>query len=163
MIIAIALAFGLVALTFLFHYRALLWLGSKATRFGFSTQAQVLFIVVTLFLVHIAEIGMYAITYGVSVSLLGLGVFEGPLVTDAMSYLYYSGVIYTTLGLGDIEPQGHIRFITAMQALNGFLLITWSASFTFLAMGRLWPWEKQCVQSSQYVDSRLVTDRGEKK
>lgn len=163
MIIAILLAFGLVALTFLFHYRALLWLGSKATRFGFSTQAQVLFIVVTLFLVHIAEIGMYAITYGVSVSMLGLGVFEGALVTDAMSYLYYSGVIYTTLGLGDIEPQGHIRFITAMEALNGFLLITWSASFTFLAMGRLWPWANQCSQSNQYVDSTLVNDRGERK
>ena len=163
MIIAIALAFGLVALTFLFHYRALLWLGLRATRFGISTQAKVLFIVVTLFLVHIAEIGMYAITYGFSVSVLELGVFQGALVTDAMSYLYYSGVIYTTLGLGDIEPQGHIRFITAMEALNGFLLITWSASFTFLAMGRLWPWEKQCDQSSQYVDSTLTTDRGERK
>ncbi len=71
----------------------------------------------TLLLVHIAEIGKYAITYGVSVSILEIGVFEGALVTGAMSYLYYSGVIYTTLGLGDIEPQGHIRFITAMEAL----------------------------------------------
>ena len=163
MTLAILLAFGLVALTFLFHYRALLWLGSKTTRFGISTQAKVLFIVVTLFLVHIAEIGMYAITYGVSVSVLELGVFEGALVTDAMSYVYYSGVIYTTLGLGDIEPQGHIRFITAMEALNGFLLITWSASFTFLAMGRLWPWEVQCDQSSQYVDSTLLIEKGERK
>jgi hypothetical protein len=81
------------------------------------------------------------------VSLLGLGTFEGAVVTDAMSYLYYSGVIYTTLGLGDIEPQGHIRIIAAMEALNGFLLITWSASFTFLAMGRLWPRDNQCGQS----------------
>ena len=118
MTIAILLAFLLVSLTFLFHYRVLLWLGSKTPRFGLSTQAQVLVIVVTLFLVHIAEIGMYAITYGVSVSVLGLGVFEGEVVTDAMSYLYYSGVIYTTLGLGDIEPQGHIRFITAIDPLG---------------------------------------------
>ena len=29
--------------------------------------------------------------------------------------------------------------------LNGFLLITWSASFTFLAMGRLWPWDNSCT------------------
>tara|TARA_A100001391_G_C5002044_1_gene261035 strand:- start:825 stop:959 length:135 start_codon:yes stop_codon:yes gene_type:complete len=34
-----------------------------------------------------------------------------------------------------------------MEALNGFFLITWSASFTFLAMGRLWPWNNQCGQS----------------
>ena len=163
MITAVLLTFGLVSLTFLFHYRALIWLGSRAPRFGFSRQAQVLVIVVTLFLVHIAEIGIYAITYGISVSFLKLGIFEGAAVTDAMSYLYYSGVIYTTLGLGDIEPQGHIRFITAVEALNGFLLITWSASFTFLAMGRLWPWENQCVQSNQYVDSTLVNDSGREK
>jgi len=44
---------------------------------------------------------------------------------------------------------GHIRFITAVEALNGFLLITWSASFTFLAMGRLWPWEIGCGNSNK--------------
>lgn len=147
MILAILLAFALVAATFLLHYRTLLWLGHHTSNFGVERQTQVLFIVVALFFAHIAEIGIYAITYGVSVSYLDLGVFQGSLVNDAMSYLYYSGVIYTTLGLGDIEPQGHIRFITAMEALNGFLLITWSASFTFLAMGRLWPWDAQCGQT----------------
>ncbi|MCX2982702.1 two pore domain potassium channel family protein [Halieaceae bacterium IMCC14734] len=162
MIAAMLLAFGLVSLTFLFHYRVLLWLGSRGPRLGLSTQALVLVIVVTLFLVHIAEIGIYAFTYGMSVSFLDLGVFEGAAVTDAMSFLYYSGVIYTTLGLGDIEPQGHIRFITAMEALSGFLLITWSASFTFLAMGRLWPWENHCATSIQHVDVTLVTEKGEK-
>ena len=159
MIIAFLLSFGIVAFKFLFHFMSLLWLGSKATRFGLSAQAQVLVIVVILFLVHIAEIGIYAITYGISVSALELGVFSGALVTDAMSYLYYSGVIYTTLGLGDIEPQGHIRFITAVEALNGFMLITWSASFTFLAMGRLWPWENQCGKPSRHVNSTILTER----
>lgn len=156
MSVAIMLAFALVAVTFLLHYRTLLWLGSRSHSFGLSTQAQVLVIVVTLFLVHIIEIGIYAITYGFSVSLLGLGAFKGAVVTDAMSYLYYSGVIYTTLGLGDIQPQGHIRFITALEALNGFLLITWSASFTFLAMGRLWPWDNQCGQSLMGESSQTV-------
>lgn len=114
MSVAIMLAFTFVAVTFLLHYRALLWLGSRTPHFGLSTQAQVLAILVVLFLVHLVEIGLYAITYGLSVSLLGLGEFQGAVTSDAMSYLYYSGVIYTTLGLGDIQPQGHIRFITAM-------------------------------------------------
>ena len=104
MSVAIMLAFTLVAVTFLLHYRTLLWMGSRTPHFGLSTQAQVLVIVVALFLVHIVEIGIYAITYGLPVSLLGLGNFEGAVVTDAMSYLYYSGVVYTTLGLGEIEP-----------------------------------------------------------
>ena len=142
MTLAIVLAFGLVAATFTFHYQVLLWLGANTPKLNLRTQMQVLVIVVVLFLAHIIEIGFYAMTYSWSVSSLDLGVFQGAPVGDAMSYLYYSGVIYTTLGLGDIQPEGHIRFITAMEALNGFLLITWSASFTFLAMGRLWPWEK---------------------
>ena len=87
--VAIMLAFMLVVATFLVHYRTLLWLGSRAPRFGLSTQAQVLVIVVILFLVHIVEIGMYAITYDFSVSLFGLGAFEGAVVTDAMSYLLF--------------------------------------------------------------------------
>lgn len=145
MIFAIVLAFSLVAVTFTFHYRVLLWLGLNTPKMNLPTQTQVLVIIVVLFLTHIVEIGFYAITYSWSVSSLKLGMFQGAPVGDAMSYLYYSGVIYTTLGLGDILPEGHIRFITAMEALNGFLLITWSASFTFLAMGRLWPWDNSCT------------------
>lgn len=141
MILAIVLAFSLVAATFAFHYRVLLWLGANTHKYNLERQTQVLVIVIALFLAHIIEIGFYALVYNGSVSLLDLGVFEGAPVGNTMNYLYYSGVIYTTLGLGDIQPLGHIRFITAVEALNGFLLITWSASFTFLAMGRLWPWD----------------------
>jgi len=147
MILAIVLAFGLVAATFAFHYRVLLWLGSYTQKISLEKQSQVLFIVMALFLAHIIEIGFYALVYNWSVSSFNLGVFEGAPVGSAMNYLYYSGVIFTTLGLGDIQPVGHIRFITAVEALNGFLLITWSASFTFLAMGRLWPWDSQCADS----------------
>ena len=145
MILAIVLAFSLVAASFVFHYRVLLWLGSNTKKYNLEKQSQVLVIVIALFLAHIVEIGFYAMTYSWSVSSLQLGGFQGTQVGDPMSYLYYSGVIFTTLGLGDIQPEGHIRFITALEALNGFLLITWSASFTFLAMGRLWPWDRQCA------------------
>ena len=144
MIMAIALAFTLVTITLVFHYRVLLWLGLNTPRMRLPTQTQVLVIVLVLFLTHVVEIGFYALVYGLSVSLLDLGVFAGAPLDNAMNYLYYSGVIFTTLGLGDIQPEGHIRFITAIEALNGFLLITWSASFTFLAMGRLWPWDNSC-------------------
>ena len=147
MILAIALAFCLVLATFTFHYRVLLWLGSNTQKPNFQRQSQVLVIVIVLFLAHIVEIGFYAVIYNWSVSLLDLGVFEGAPVGSAMNYMYYSGVVYTTLGLGDIQPLGHIRFITAIESLNGFLLITWSASFTFLAMGRLWPWDARCTDS----------------
>mgnify|MGYP006246436899 FL=1 len=140
MSIAIGLALALVVVCFLFHYSVLLWLSRVTPRVKVATTTQVLIIVLCLFVAHLIEIGLYAAVYAGTVNWLELGEFTDGKVADAMSYLYYSGVIYTTLGLGDIEPIGHIRFITATEALNGFLLITWSASFTFLAMGRLWPW-----------------------
>jgi hypothetical protein len=31
-----------------------------------------------------------------------------------------------------------VRFLAGMEALSGFVLITWSASFTFLEMQRYW-------------------------
>ncbi|WP_206019682.1 hypothetical protein [Pseudomaricurvus alkylphenolicus] len=117
MILAVVLAFALVAVTFVFRYRVLLWLGTNTPKLNLPTHTQVLVIVVVLFLTHIVEIGIYAVTYSLSVSSFELGIFRGSPVTDAMSYLYYQGAVYTALGLGDIQPESHIRFITAMEAL----------------------------------------------
>lgn len=43
-----------------------------------------------------------------------------------------------SLGLGDLIPSGAIRFLTGMAALSGFMLMFWSASFTFIEMQRFW-------------------------
>ena len=56
-------------------------------------------------------------------------------VLDAV---YLSATTYTTLGFGDLAPVGPIRFTAGTMALTGFVLITWSASFTFLEMSRDW-------------------------
>jgi len=149
MIVAVLLALSMVLVTFIFHYRVLLLLGAKVPALHGSTEFQVLIIVIVLFFTHVAEIAFYALVYELSVSKLALGIFQGAPVADFMTHLYYSGVIYTSLGLGDIYPEGHIRFITAVETLNGFLLITWSASFTFLAMGRLWTWDDCCDDNDQ--------------
>jgi hypothetical protein len=45
---------------------------------------------------------------------------------------------YTTVGFGDVAPIGPIRFLTGTEALTGFVLIAWSASFTYLEMERYW-------------------------
>ena len=53
-------------------------------------------------------------------------------------YFYYSAVVYTTLGFGDIIPIGPTKILTGFEALIGLGFITWSASFTFLEMQRYW-------------------------
>ena len=52
----------------------------------------------------------------------------------AMDVFYFSLVSYTSLGLGDIVPTGHLRLVAGVEALNGFLLISCSAAYLFLFM-----------------------------
>ncbi len=139
MAIAVTIALILLVLTFGFHSRVMMWLGNRVPPMRLALDKKLLLIVVVLYVAHVVEISAYAVVYLFADEMLGLGTFQGQQISDPMSYLYYSGVVYTSLGFGDIFPEGHIRFITAMEALNGLMLITWSASFTFLAMGRLWP------------------------
>ena len=54
-------------------------------------------------------------------------------------FIYWIFTTYSTLGFGDIEPTGHIRFLTGLESLTGLVLITWSASFLFLEMQKYWP------------------------
>lgn len=148
MLAAILLATSLVIATFLFHYKVLLLLAAFVPRLNLATQTHVLIIIFALFLTHIAEIGFYAMAYAWAIHDLGLGSLKGLVTHGPMEFLYFSSVIYTSLGLGDVYPDGHIRFLTGVETLNGLLLITWSGSFTFLAMGRQWPWG-QCGQTDK--------------
>ena len=64
MMLAILLAMLLVILTFLFHYRMLLWLSDYTPRLNIPDQTRVLMVILVLFLTHITEIGFYAVAYG---------------------------------------------------------------------------------------------------
>jgi Ion channel len=68
-----------------------------------------------------------------------VGGFAGLPVETLQDCLYFSVVTYTSLGFGDHVPVSHARLIAGVEALNGLLLIGWSASFTYLAMERYWP------------------------
>lgn len=61
--------------------------------------------------------------------------FDGSL----LDCVYFSFTTFTTLGYGDIEAFGVLRFLTGIEALTGLVLITWSASFLFVEMQRHWP------------------------
>lgn len=66
----------------------------------------------------------------------GLGHVVGIPGSNFFDFIYYSSVVFTTVGFGDLVPVGAIRILTAVE---GLALITWSVLFTFLAMQRLWP------------------------
>ena len=99
-----------------------------------------------LILLHAAEIWIFAGGYFWLESatnyadFLHLG-YRNELAERPMTLFdhgYYSAVVYTTLGFGDIVPVGAIRFLTGTEAVTGLGLITWSASFVFIEMQRYW-------------------------
>ncbi|MEH6412129.1 MAG: potassium channel family protein [Hyphomonas sp.] len=80
---------------------------------------------------HIGAVSLYALAYGAGRA-LGIGDLRGETPATAMDVFYFSLVSYTSLGLGDIVPTGHLRLIAGVEALNGFLLISCSAAMLFL-------------------------------
>ena len=142
MFTAILLALILVSATSLFHFFVLRWLSGGMASVPMRAEVRIFAIVIAAMAAHIAEIGLYAAAYWTSEDALALGRLTGRSAGQALDYLYFSAATYTSLGLGDIVPSGHLRFIAGIEALNGLLLIAWSGSFIYLAMGRLWPWQE---------------------
>ena len=153
MALAAILAFSLVVLTSSFHYGVLRWLSGGMSRFVMTAGMRVLIIVLVAMAAHLIEIGLYAVAYALGDGVLGLGSFGGLAVVHPLDYLYFSSASYTSLGLGDIFPGDHLRFITGVEALNGLLLIAWSGSFIYIAMGRLWPWQT-CAEPPRTAASK---------
>ncbi|WP_022698141.1 ion channel [Euryhalocaulis caribicus] len=102
-----------------FEKRAMLWITVLMTG------------IITL---HVLESTLYAAGYWIGLNYLDIGGFERMTDVNFMNVLYYSIVTYSSLGLGDAYPTEHLKFMTGIQALNGFLAISCSASVMFVWM-----------------------------
>ena len=67
----------------------------------------------------------------------GLGTLGGA-GSSLADEAYFSAETYTSLGFGDVVPNGSLRLLAGIEALNGLLMIGWSASFLFIEMQRHW-------------------------
>lgn len=101
-------------------------------------QLRVAYGVLGAMVAHIVEVWLFAITYYLLLKLDYFGKLQGNFDGSLRDCAYFSITAYSSLGLGDIEPIGLIRFLTGVEALTGLLLITWSASFMFLEMQKHW-------------------------
>ena len=139
-VLGTVVAVGAVVLV---HYEGLSLLSQwLARRRDHHPRRKVLYGIFGVLSLHIAEIWIFGLTvWGLllfpntgSVT----GSLSGGLTGDLLDAVYLSANTYTTVGFGDVAPVGPIRFIGGTMALTGLVLITWSASFTFLEMGRFW-------------------------
>lgn len=87
---------------------------------------------------HAVEVWLFAISYYLMHRSEEWGYLKGNFDGSLLDCVYFSFTSYTTLGTGDIEPHGDLRFLTGLESLTGLVLITWTASFLYLEMIRYW-------------------------
>lgn len=137
MLIAVLTSLLLIALTTVIHYEVLRLMYGALPALAIPNRTKVLVVIFAAFFAHIVEIGVYGgALYGLSS--LGVGTLAGQLGFSFENCLYYSAETYTSLGFGDITPVGGLRLLAGVEALNGLLLVGWSASFAYIAMERFW-------------------------
>ncbi len=68
-------------------------------------------------------------------NLVKLGSFSGKFDQTFQDYFYFSTVSYSTLGLSSFNPVGHMKLMTGIVSLTGFVMLTWSASFFYNLTG----------------------------
>lgn len=138
MLAAILISIILVLLTLCLHQASFVWLARVIPIGARSTHPGLYLLMLGIFAVHVAEIFIYALGYYLAISVFDLGSLDGARASGVLGYFYASAVFYTSLGFGDVLPDGYLRFIVSIEALNGLLLIAWSAAFIFAVMGKSW-------------------------
>ena len=137
LIVALACAL-LVALTTVTHYEVLSNLNTALTSLAIPNRNKLLVVISTAFIAHALEMALYGLSIYGLVNYMGVGTLSGPAGRALATCLYFSAETYTSLGFGDLTPVGSIRMIAGVEALNGLLLIGWSASYAYIAMERFW-------------------------
>lgn len=128
-----------VVIAVMLHYEASIFLSRLLGRTKRSHRKQrILILVFGLLIAHIAEIWLFGITAWLLHFVAGTGVLTGLHPIGLLDYIYLSATTYTTLGYGDVVPTGPIRAMYGTESLTGFVLITWSASLTFVEMQKHW-------------------------
>lgn len=84
-----------------------------------------------LVLLHSSEIAIAAAVYAVALGVRGAGSIAGGYGDSAGGLLFFSGTNYATLGYTQQIARGPVRLLAMLQALGGFMLITWSATFVY--------------------------------
>ncbi len=132
----------LLVITVAIHFMCFCWVANI-----FSCKLHEAFklvsVVILLFVAHIVEVGVYAGVYYLTPRFPMLGGVEGAILNENLNALYLSLLAFSSLGFSDLIPTGQLRLIVGFEALNGLMLITWSASITFLTMEKVFDWRRK--------------------
>jgi len=129
---------GIVTACVVAHYEVLSACNRYLPQVSHRRRPRVLILICVVLAAHVAEIWLFGGGYYMLAGGQRFGGFSGLPTADLPDFVYFSAMTYTTVGFGDAVPVGPIRFLAGVEALTGFVMITWSASYTFLEMQRDW-------------------------
>ena len=88
--------------------------------------AATIIVILGLFVLHGIEIWLYAFLY------LGIGSVDG--LREAV---YFSTITYGAIGYDDAAMAERWRLVSAIEGINGVILIGWSTAFFVMLMARM--------------------------
>ena len=133
MIRALALGFTLFAASLYLH----LWMlrGAKAVsppgmgpRYLRLLAGSSIVLTSHLLIAAIFAGGMYLAT------VWNIGSLEKDVIGGWADYYYFALITISIVGLGDILPGGHMRLLSGIAALTGFMLISCTAQYVYKTM-----------------------------
>jgi len=135
---AALLAIALIALTIFSHYETLHQTSRGAMVLGVAPRMRLWMMLTAAIFSHVLHVALYAIAYVLLEDVFEVGRLEGRDSGKWNDAFYFSITSYTTLGIGDIYPSGQARLLSGLEALNGLVMVTWTASVTYLYMEQNW-------------------------
>lgn len=127
-----------VMVVVLIHYEFLYRLTIYIPQMGIKHRYRIVFGVFGALIAHAVEVWVFAISYYLMINSEGWGELVGNFNGSLMDCGYFSFTVFSTVGFGDIEPIGNLRYLTGIESLTGLVLITWSASFLYFEMQKHW-------------------------
>jgi hypothetical protein len=135
----VLVAIALITLCGFIHYETLWRLTRILPKLSVKPRrAGVLVAVLGAMMSHLAQILVFALAF------FGLGRMAGPALVESgatpgfADHLYFSMETYTSLGFGEMFPLRELRLLVGIESITGLVMISWTASFTYLEMQRLW-------------------------
>ena len=128
----------LVSLAVGLHYEALRQLNARMPHWRLPRHPRIFVMILLILATHVAEIWLFGFAIYALVNPFGIGTIVGVEPLRLLDAVYVSATTYATVGYGDLVPGGPVRFLLGTEALAGFVMITWSASFAYLEMARYW-------------------------
>lgn len=136
--IPVLVGIGLVIITVLIHHETLYLLYHRLQQPYFHPRFRLMLAVMGALLAHFIEILVFSVGYHSLMLVDRYGTLVGEKWESFNDIVYFSFVTYTSLGYGDITPEGSIRFVAGMEVVAGMVMIAWTASFLFGLIRNAW-------------------------